>query len=341
MERKINRSFAPAVLLALAVVFCGRPVLGQTAGLIEQAKKEGEVILYTTMTVGDFAVFNQAAKEKYPFLNVRHVYLSTSRQTARVMQEHRAGKLQADVLGNSIEPMLYLKTQGVIGKYESPEAKHLVKGAFDPDGYWIGTTTDLLITAFNTREYSRGSAPKSYDEYLNAKFKGQMATNSGAPYPLSGMISLRGEEQGIAYMRKLGQQDVRPVEGYTHVTNLLAAGEFPLAIFMQVSKIDAMKRKGGPVDWLPGSPTFATLSTIALAQNPPHPAAARLLMDFYLSPEGQQALAKAGKIPLRKGVNSPSEGIDSLLKGDNLHVVQAKGDASKLQKLYSEFLGLR
>jgi iron(III) transport system substrate-binding protein len=341
MGNQNSKMLAWVILLFVAAIFSGQPASGQSANLVEQAKKEGEVILYTTMTVGDFAVFNQAVKEKYPFLNVRHVYLSTSRQTARVMQEHRAGKLQADVLGNSIEPMIYLKTQGVIGKYESPEAKHLVKGAFDPEGYWLGTTTDLLITAFNSREYSKGTAPKSYDDYLSPKFKGQMATNSGSPYPLSGMISLRGEEQGIAYMRKLGQQDVRPVEGYTHITNLLAAGEFPLAIFMQVSKIDAMKRKGGPVDWLPGGPTLATLSTIALAQNPPHPAAARLLMDFYLSPEGQQALSKAGKIPLRKGVKSPSEEIDSLLKGDSLHVVQAKGEASKIQRLYAELLGVR
>ena len=72
----------------------------QSAELINQAKKEGEVILYTTMTVPDFEVFNKAAKEKYPFLNIRHVYLSSARQTARVMQEFRAGRVQADVLGN-------------------------------------------------------------------------------------------------------------------------------------------------------------------------------------------------------------------------------------------------
>ncbi|MGH7833481.1 MAG: hypothetical protein ACREQK_07540, partial [Candidatus Binatia bacterium] len=101
MKNKNSKIFAWAVLLAAAAIFCGQHVFGQSASLIEQARKEGEVILYTTMTVGDFAVFNQAVKEKYPFLNVRHVYLSTSRQTARVMQEHRAGKLQADVLGNS------------------------------------------------------------------------------------------------------------------------------------------------------------------------------------------------------------------------------------------------
>src|SRR2546425_339916 len=44
---------------------------GQAQSLVDQAKKEGEVVLYTTMNVSDFAVFGPAIKEKYPFLNVR------------------------------------------------------------------------------------------------------------------------------------------------------------------------------------------------------------------------------------------------------------------------------
>src|SRR6476661_811636 len=91
----------------------------QSAELLNQVKKEGgEVILYTTMTVPDFELFNRAAKEKYPFLNIRHVYLSSSRQMARVMQEFRAGRVQADVLGNSPEPLVYLKQQGVLSAYK-------------------------------------------------------------------------------------------------------------------------------------------------------------------------------------------------------------------------------
>jgi len=92
----------------------------QTSEILNQAKKESEVVLYTTMTVRDFEFFSKAAKEKYPFLNVRHVYLSSGRQVARVMQEFRAGRVQADVLGNSPEPLLYFKQQGVIAPYRSP-----------------------------------------------------------------------------------------------------------------------------------------------------------------------------------------------------------------------------
>ena len=313
----------------------------QSAELLNQAKKEGEVILYTTMTVGDFEVFNRAAKEKFPFLNIRHVYLSSARQTARVMQEFRAGRVQADVLGNSPEPLVYLKQQGVLGQYRSPEVKSLLKGAWDADGYWSGITTDLLVTGFNPRFISKASAPKNYDEYLRPQFKGQLAVNRGVPYPLTGMVSLRGEEQGIAYFKKFAQQDLRLVEGYTHTVNLMAAGEYPLTTFMQVSKLDAMKRKEAPVDWLPSAPTLATISTVSMVKNPLHPAAAQLLIEFYLSPEGQRGLASAGKIPLRRGVKSPSKEIDQLMESGSLHVITPEGGYDRYMKIFNENLAVR
>jgi iron(III) transport system substrate-binding protein len=313
----------------------------QSAEMLSQAKKEGEVILYTTMTARDFEFFNKAAKEKYPFLNIRHVYLSSGRQAARVMQEYRAGRVQADVLGNSPDPLLYFKQQGVIGPYRSPETKNLLQGAWDLDGYWSGITTDLLLTGFNPKMISRAAAPKNYDEYLKPQFKGQMAINRGTPYPLTGVVALKGEEQGIAYFKKLSQQDLRLVEGYSHNVNLMAAGEYPLTIFMQVSKLDLMKRKAAPVDWLPSAPTLATISTVAMIRNPLHPAAAQLLIDFYLSPEGQRGLAAAGKIPLRRGVKSESREIDQLMESGDIHVLRPEGGYDRYMKIFNDNLGLR
>ena len=326
-------------LLFLLVVpaFC----FAQSQEVLNQAKKEGEVILYTTMTVGDFAHFSKAFNEKYPGLNLRHVYLSSSRQTARVMQEFRAGRVQGDVLGNSPEPLLYLKQQGVLGQYRSAETKNLLPGAWDNDGFWSGITTDLLVTGFNPRLLSKSAVPKTYDEYLRPQFKGQIAVNRGVPYPLTGMVSLRGDEQGVAYFKKLSQQDLRLVEGYSHTINMMAAGEYPLTGFMQISKLDAMKRKEAPVDWLPAAQPLATISTIAMVKNPLHPAAAQILIDFYLSPEGQRALAAAGKIPLRKGVRSQSKDIDQLMESGNPHVIRAEGSYDKYMKVYNEYLGIR
>ncbi len=330
-----------AIFLLLLALLAPARAWPQSAELLSQAKKEGEAVLYTTMTVGDFQHFNKAAKEKYPWLNIRHVYLSSARQTARVMQEFRAGRVQADVLGNSPEPLLYMKQQGVLGVYRSPETANILKGAWDPEGYWSGMTTDLLVTGFNPKLIARIAAPKNYDDYLRPQFKSQIAVNRGVPYPLTGMVSLRGEEQGIGYFKKFAQQDLRLVEGYTHTVNLMAAGEYPITAFMQVSKLDAMKRKEAPVDWLPSATTLATISTVGLVKNPLHPAAAQLLIDFYLSAEGQRALAAAGKIPLRRGVKSPSRDIDQLMENGQLHVILPEGGYDHYMKIYNDQLGIR
>lgn len=314
---------------------------GQSQELINQAKKEGEIVLYTTMTVGDFTHFGKAFSEKYPGINLRHVYLPSSRQTTRVMQEFRAGRVQGDVLGNSPEPLLYLKQLGVLAQYRSEETKNLIQGAWDNDGFWSGITTDLLVTGFNPRLMAKSAVPRNYDDYLRSPVKSQIAINRGVPYPLTGMVSLRGDEQAVAYFKKLSQQDLRLVEGYTHTINMMAAGEYPLTGFMQVSKLDAMKRKEAPVDWVAPAQTLATISTIAMVKNPLHPAGAQLLIDFYLSPEGQRALSNAGKIPLRKGIKSQSKEIDQLMESGNLHVIRAEGSYDKYMKLYNEYLGIR
>lgn len=329
-------------MLLLMVMVLPTIAWGQSAELLNQVKKEGgEVILYTTMTVGDFQLFNKAAKEKYPFLNIRHVYLSSARQTARVMQEHRAGRVQADVLGNSPETLVYLKQQGVLGQYRSPETRNLLQGTWDPDGFWSGITTDLLVSGFNPKMISKAAAPRNYDDYLKPQFKSQLAVNRGVPYPLTGMVSLRGEEQGVAYFKKFSQQDLRLVEGYTHTINLMAAGEYPMVTFTQVSKLDAMKRKGAPVDWLPSPQTLATISTVAMVKNPFHPAAAQLLIDFYLSGEGQSGLAATGKIPLRRGAKSQSKEIDQLMENGNFHVIMPEGGYDRYMKIFNENLATR
>ncbi|HYA28702.1 MAG TPA: hypothetical protein VEI95_07770 [Acidobacteriota bacterium] len=68
---------------------------------------------------------------------------------------------------------------------------------------------------------------------------------------------------------------------------------------------------------MPTAPTLATICCVGVTKNAIHPAAGRLLMDFYLSAEGQRALVKADKIPARRGVKSLSEDIDRLLDSAN------------------------
>jgi iron(III) transport system substrate-binding protein len=327
-------------LLFAAILFPASIVNGQTYNL-EQARKEGEVILYSTITVGAFDQLSKALKEKYPFMTVRHIRLGPAQQLARIMQEQRSGQFLADVVYNNLLHLIYLKESGVLGKYESPENRFLMKEAIDLDGYWVGGDIDVLVTGFNTKMIARNEVPTAYDRFLDGKLKEQMAINSNNPYALVGMASLRGEDQGIAYMKKLAQQNLRPVQGFTHMANLLAAGEYPIALFSQVTKIEEMKEKGAPVDWVPNSPNFSTVGAYGLSRNPPHPAGARLLVDFVLSDQGQRILGRTGKLPMRRGVPTHSKSIDKLLENGDLHPIKDAKGFEKYAKIYRELIERR
>ena len=88
----------PFKSLLLGVVLLIPAITTGQSSSLEQARKEGEVVLYSTITVGAFNELNKAVKEKYPFLNVRHIRLGPAQQLARIMQEQRSGQFLADVV---------------------------------------------------------------------------------------------------------------------------------------------------------------------------------------------------------------------------------------------------
>lgn len=324
------------ILLLLAIVIRSTPAQGAD---LDQARKEGEAVLYTTMVVSDFQIFQKALAKKYPFFRVNHVRLGGAAQASRAIAEHRAGTNLADVFGLSPDSMNYLRDQGILASYYSPEAKFHRQGFVDPKGYWSGITTDLLLTGVNTTQMSLDKAPRNYMDYLRPEYRGKMALHMGTDNPLIGMMEMLGEEKGLAYMRHLAKQSPILHNGYTKLTQLLAAGEFPLVAFTQVTKLEKMREKGAPIDWLATNPCFATVSSVAIAKKAPHPAAARLLVDFYLSEEGQKAIREMDKIPLRRGIDPDSKRISELLD-KRLHVIKYEGDASRNIRLFNEiFLG--
>jgi iron(III) transport system substrate-binding protein len=325
--------FALLLLSVIAIPSSGR------AAEVDLARKEGEVILYTTMVVSDFQVFHKAVVKKYPFLKVNHVRLGASTLVSRAIAEFRAGKHLTDVYGVAPDSLNYMREQGILAPYTSPEAKFIHKGFMDPKGFWSGITTDVLVTGVNTSQLNVKRSPHGYTDYLKPEFKDKMAFHIGTNNPLIGMSEMQGEEKALAYMRSFARQGLIQHNGYTKISQLLAAGEFPIVAFMQVTKLEKIRERNGPVDWIPLDPSFATVSSIAVSKNAPHPNAARLLVDFYLSEEGQKALREIDKIPLRRGVEPDSKRVAKLIE-QTPHVIKYEGDAGKHIRQFNEiFLG--
>ena len=78
------------------------------------------------------------------------------------------------------------------------------------------------------------------------------------------------------------------------ISQLMAAGEFPLGI-VYAHRVESMKKSGAPIEWVKtADPVFVTLSPVAVAAKARNPNAAKL-MDFVFSREAQPVLRNASR----------------------------------------------
>ncbi len=113
-----------------------------------------------------------------------------------------------------------------------------------------------------------------------------------------------GEDQGRRYFQQLAAMQPQMRSGHTLITELVAAGEIPIALTVYNQAVDKLKEKGAPIDWKPLAPAFGRADGIALARQAQHPHAALLFADFVLSPEGQRLIKDRARVPVNRKVDS-------------------------------------
>ncbi|HET7363492.1 MAG TPA: substrate-binding domain-containing protein, partial [Burkholderiales bacterium] len=117
-----------------------------------------------------------------------------------------------------------------------------------------------------------------------------------------------GREKGTAYMEALSRQKPQQRRGHSLLTRLLVAGDFPLAV-VHAGEIEKEKQDGAPVEWVRTlDPIITSPSQVAISAKAPHPAAARLLVDFLLSREGQRVIESRGRVPARIDLAPSADG---------------------------------
>jgi iron(III) transport system substrate-binding protein len=284
------------------------------ASVFEKAKVEGEVVLYTAWGLDTVQVLQKAFAKKYPFIKFDARRTGSERLLTITITEHKQKLFRADVFSGSHLAMINHKKMGHLQKYVSAEQRAFPKEFQDPDGYWTAYYMDTRVLAYNTRMATRDNLPKTYDDLLLAKWKGKMAMDD-ADYILYGsLLEMMGRERGLSFMKKLAQQDLIIRSGHSLLTQLLIGGEFPIYLDGFGSNIEKFKAQGAPIDWTALEPVVVSLNPVGMAINAPHPNAARLLVDFLLSREGQELGKSVAKIPARTEVEAPYPRLTKGLK---------------------------
>src|SRR5712691_2120307 len=296
-----------AAMLALAALLRGSAALAADPALVAAAKEEGEVVWYTTQISNQFVRPLAAAFEQKYGIKVRYVRANATETAVKILNESRARRPQVDVFDGTttVEP---LKKEGYVLRWLPDTAKDYPPDYRDRDGFWTATNLYILTPGFNTSLVPKGSEPRTLAALLDPKWRGKMAwsaaaSNSAGAGLIGTVLRDMGEEKGLAFLRELSKQRIVNIGGAAReVLDQVIAGEYPIAlqIFNHHAVISA--KKGAPVDWIKMEPATGTLSVISVHKNAPHPNAAKLLVDFIISKEGQEVFRAADYITAHPGV---------------------------------------
>ena len=305
----------------------------RTQKLIEGAKKEGELTIYTSAPVGDMAFFTAAFEKKYG-VKVKVWRSSSEKVLQRTITEARANRFDVDIIDTNGPELEALHREKLSQEVKSPHLADLIPQAILPHHEWIGTRLNIFTQAYNTNLVKKEDLPKTYHDLLDPKWKGKLGIEAEDADWFSGVIGALGETKGLQLFRDIVATNGLSVrKGHTLLTNLVVSGEVPLALTVYNYKAEQLKNKGAPIDWFAIPPAIARANGVALPKRVPHPHAAVLYVDFMLS-DAQPLLLKRDFIPTNKKVETalnkmPLKFIDSKVILD---------ENEKWTKLYIEII---
>jgi len=265
--------------------------------LIERARQEGTLVLYTSLATTESVPFTQAFEKKYGVKVL--LWRAVSEQIVqRTVIEAHGKRFTVDVVGTNGPEMEMLAREKLLSAFHSPYIADIPASAVPAHRLWIPDRMNFFVVAYNTNKVRREELPKTYEGFLDPKWKGRLGIEATDAEWLATIVKLWGQDRGMAFFRKLAQMrpDVR--KGHVLLAELVAAGEVPVGLTIYNSNAESMKRRGGPIDWVPIAPVVARPQGIAVTKNAPHPHAALLYVDFVLSPEGQALYSAMGRPPV-------------------------------------------
>jgi len=300
------------------------------ARLVERARKEGTVVVYTSLAPSESKPFAAAFEKKYG-IKVDLWRALSEKVVQRTIAEANARRHAVDVVETNGPEMEMLAREKLLAEVYSPHTADLPPNAIPPHRQWLPDRMNFFVVAYNTQKVRRAELPDSYEGFADARWKGRIGIEATDAEWMATLIKAWGAEKGMAYFRRLAElkPDVR--KGHVLLAELIAAGE--VAVGLTVYNANAESLKGAPIDWVPIRPVVARPQGIGVAGNAPHPHAALLFVDFVLSAEGQQLFESMGRVPVSTRVKSELNNFPFTL----IESSTVLEEAQKWEKLWGDF----
>lgn len=281
----------------------GAAAVEEMTGLYAAAREAGEdtVVVYGPGVEDLEPVYEQFA-ERFPGIEVRGEYLAGPELDHKLEAEVASNQHVADVIdtGNTavarhVELDRYLPFTPVTAQGLDP--------SFQDEG---GTTHSAMASTFgivyNTDQVSAEAAPTSWEDLLDPRWRGKIVmqdpTSFGGAFGALSKL-LNDDRYDEQFVKDLHAQNPHLVAATPATGEAVAVGEFPLAAFYPYSFYVRDADRGAPVAFVFPVEGGNHLNPhyLGVVDGAPHPEAAKLLVAWLFSPEGQQAIADVGYYP--------------------------------------------
>ena len=170
--------------------------------LLEGAGKEGGLTLYTSMIGADSKVLTEAFTKKYG-IKLQSWRASSEGLLQRLVAESRAGRFDADIVDNNVTQVEALRRERLLQKVESPRHARLIAEAVPAHKEWVGNSIDLIIQGYNSNKIKPADLPKTYQDLLNPKWKGQLGVEATDQHWFAAILDELGHDAGMGLFKKI------------------------------------------------------------------------------------------------------------------------------------------
>lgn len=316
-------------VLAISMIFAwavGAPAVAQgvcasprqmdgfkTCADVAKAEQEGGLVLYSPDPEENSAKLMEAFHQAFPKIATNYIRLQTGALYQKLMTERRAKVYQVDVLQLSdMGFALDFQKRDGYERYVSPEMSGYNSDfKSSPEGYWTWGSLIVAGLAYNPKLLKPEDAPKSWKDALDPKYAGSINTKTSA----SGLEHVTWFElkalYGDDYFRKLADLKPRGFDSYVQQFDRMISGQDTLVHTAQYSAYLLAKAKGAPIEFVfPEEGLTLTPGVFGLVTEAPHPNAAQLFMDWFLSVRGQKTWDEISSLNSpRTGAPPPPGGV--------------------------------
>ncbi|BBG71044.1 ABC-type thiamine transport system, periplasmic component [Serratia marcescens] len=325
MMKKISATVAAITLLGSVSAYAAFPA-GYPADyqkLVDGAKKEGKVVIYSTTDTKAAAPLIQGFEALYPGIKVEYNDMNSTELYNRFISEQAAGGTSGDVVWSSSMDTILKLAGDYAQEYASPEQAQLPKWAVWQDKVY-GTTYEPVVFIYNKRLIPQGDVPDSHAALAKLiagqtdKFKKKVTTYDIEKSGVGFMLSVQDFKADPNYFKTLadvakGGLAVQSSTGT--MMERVSSGENLIGFNILGSYAEARAKSDPSLGIVYPKDYTLVLSRVSfIGKEAGHPNAAKLWFDYVLSEKGQNILANQADIPsIRNDIEGKND-IDGMTK---------------------------